>query len=108
MTLKDIQPYLEFLRGEVEAQADVAMEIPSTGMRDRRQPLDEDRALSSSLLQHDDDIEDDIAVQGDIGVFWSYVASLGANSIYERQEAGVCSIIVKMGSLHPYRTVPIP
>ena len=66
MTLKDIQPYLEFYRGEVEAQADVAMEVPSTEMRDRRQPLDEDRVLSSSLLLHDDDIEDDMAVQGDI------------------------------------------
>ena len=66
MTLKDIQPYLEFYRGEVEAQADVAMEVPSTGMRARRQVLDEDRVLSSSLLLHDDDIEDDMAVQGDI------------------------------------------
>lgn len=63
MTLKDVQPYLEFYRGEVEAQAD---EIPSTGMRARRQSLDEDKVLSSSLFLHDDDIEDDMAVQDDI------------------------------------------
>ena len=53
MTLKDVQPYLEFYRGEVEAQADVALEIPDTGMKARQQPLD-------------DDIEEDMAVQDDI------------------------------------------
>ena len=53
MTLKDVQPYLEFYRGDVDVQADVAMEIPGTRMRAGRQSLD-------------DDIEDDIAVQDDI------------------------------------------
>ena len=59
MTLKDVQPYLEFYRG-------IAMEIPNTGMRARRRSLDEDQVLSSSLLLHDDDTEDDMAVQDDI------------------------------------------
>ena len=53
MTVKDLQPYLEFYPGEVEAQADVAMEIPGTGMRAGQQSLD-------------DDMEDDMAVQDDI------------------------------------------
>ena len=53
MTLKDVQPYLEFYRGDVEAQADIATEIPNTGMRARRRSLD-------------DDIEDDMAVRDDI------------------------------------------
>ena len=66
MALKDVQPYLEFYRSEGEAQADMAMEIPGTGMRTRRQSLDEDQVLSSSFLLHDDDIEDDMAVQDDI------------------------------------------
>ena len=66
MTLKDVQPYLEFYRGEVEPQAGIAMEIPSTGMRAQRRSFDEDQVLSSSLLSHDDDIEDDTAVQEDI------------------------------------------
>ena len=66
MTLKDVQPYLEFYRGEVGTQADIAMEIPSTGMTARRRSLDEDQLLSSSLLSHDDDTEDDMAVQEDI------------------------------------------
>ena len=66
MTLKDVQPYLEFYRCEVEAQADVVMEIPSTEIRARRQSLDAEQVLSSSLLLHDDDIEDSLAVHDDI------------------------------------------
>ena len=66
MTLKDVQPYLEFFRGEVVAQVGVAMEIPSTGMKARRQSLNEDHVLSSPLFLHDDDKEDDAAVQDDI------------------------------------------
>ena len=49
MTLKDVQPYLEFYRDDVEAEADIGTEIHSMGM-----------------LLHDDDIEDDMAVQEDI------------------------------------------
>jgi hypothetical protein len=61
----------------IEAKEDLAMEIPSTGMslRARLQSFKEDQVLSSSLLLHDDDVEDDMAVQEDIRVFWSYVAS---------------------------------
>jgi hypothetical protein len=66
MTLKDVQPYLEFYRGEVEAHADVAMEIPGTGRKARRRSFDGDQVLASSLLLHDDDIEDDIGVRDDI------------------------------------------
>ena len=53
MNLKGVQPYLEFYRGEVEVQVDVAS-------------LNEDRVLSSSLHLHDDDKEDDVAVEDDI------------------------------------------
>ena len=51
MSLKGVQPYLEFYRGEVEKQADVAS-------------FNEDRILSSPL--RDDDKEDDVAVEDDI------------------------------------------
>ena len=53
MNLKGVQPYLEFYRGSIEAQANVAS-------------LNEVQVLSSSLRLHDDDKEDDVAVQDDI------------------------------------------
>ena len=66
MTLKDVQPYLEFYRDEVEAHVDGGLDFPSTGMRARLRSLGEDQVLTSSLLLHDDDIEDDLAVLDDI------------------------------------------
>ena len=58
MTLKNLQPYLEFYRDEGKARADIA----SKSTRTHRQSLDEDQIL----LLHDDDKEDDLVVQDDI------------------------------------------
>jgi hypothetical protein len=52
MSLKGVQPYLEFYRGEVEAQAELHTGVP-------RQSLNEDQILSSPALLPDDDQEDD-------------------------------------------------
>ena len=56
INLKGIQPYLEFYRGGVEAQAQIHTKIR---MGARRQSLNEHRV-------HDDDEEDDMAVRDDI------------------------------------------
>ena len=59
MSLRGVQPYLKFYRGEVEAQATLHTGIP-------RQSLNDDQILSSPVLLPDDDKEDDAVVQDDI------------------------------------------
>ena len=60
MSLKDVQPYLQFYRGEVESQRGIDTEIPGMGMKARRPSFNRDQ-----ILVQDDD-EDDVAVQDDI------------------------------------------